>query len=161
MVLFVCVRLPLVIKDTNIDQHALKNDASVLLQNVHFTSRLQCVAYIVTILWVRRQEITDSYMITCRNSFISSELIANMQGDKAALLAEVQARMIADPEMARGIGLDPIDPTDPGLNQPVMAPMACPFSSGQAMTPKGRQAANGLCPMGYWSHQPCVQKYEA
>ena len=88
-------------------------------------------------------------MITCRNSFISSELIANMQGDKAALLAEVQARMIADPEMARGIGLDPIDPTDPGLNQPVMAPMACPFSSGQAMTPKGRQAANGLCPMGY------------
>jgi len=69
-----------------------------------------------------------------------------MQGDKAALLAEVQARMVANPEMAKGIGLDPIDPD---LNTPLVASGACPYSSGQAETPKGRQAASGLCPMGY------------
>ncbi len=72
-----------------------------------------------------------------------------MQGDKAALLAEVQARMVANPEMAKGIGLDPIDPTDPDLNRPIVASGGCPFSSGQAETPKGRQAVNGLCPMSY------------
>ncbi|DBA83022.1 hypothetical protein WJX77_004136 [Trebouxia sp. C0004] len=82
-------------------------------------------------------------------NFITSDLIANMQGDKAALLAEVQARMVANPEMAKGVGLDPIDPNDPGLNRPVGGSGACPYFSGQAQTPKGRQAANGLCPMSY------------
>ncbi len=65
------------------------------------------------------------------------------------MLAEVQARMVANPEMAKGIGLDPIDPNDPDLNTPLVASGACPYSSGQAETPKGRQAVSGLCPMGY------------
>lgn len=85
----------------------------------------------------------------CRSNFISADLIANMQGDKAALLAEVQARMVANPEMAKGIGLDPIDPKDAAVNVPVMGPAVCPFSSGQARTPKGRQAADGLCPISF------------
>lgn len=72
-----------------------------------------------------------------------------MQGDKAALLAEVQARMVANPEMAKGIGLDPIDPNDADLIRPIVASGGCLYSSGQAETPKGRQAANGLCPMSY------------
>ena len=72
-----------------------------------------------------------------------------MQGDKAALLAEVQARMVANPEMAKGLGLDPIDPNEPDLNRGPSAPMVCPFSAGMAKTPKGKQAANGLCPLGY------------
>ena len=72
-----------------------------------------------------------------------------MQGDKAALLAEVQARVVANPELAKGIGLDPIDPNDPDLHRPVTAPMGCPFPDGQAHTAKGRQASSGLCPMGH------------
>ena len=72
-----------------------------------------------------------------------------MQGDKAALLAEVQARMVANPEMAKGIGLDPIDPTDRDLNRPIGASGGCPYSSGHAETPKGRRAASGVCPMSY------------
>lgn len=82
-------------------------------------------------------------------NFISSDIIANMQGDKAALLAEVQARMVANPEMAKGIGLDPIDPRDAAVNVPVMGPVVRPFASGQAKTSKGREAASGLCPMGF------------
>ena len=74
-------------------------------------------------------------------------MIANMQGDKAALLAEVQARMVANPEMAKGIGLDLIDPKDAAVNEPFMGAGVCPFSSGQARTAKGRQADNGQCPM--------------
>ena len=85
----------------------------------------------------------------CRNNFIASDLIANMQGDKAALLAEVQARMVANPEMAKGIGLDPIDPKDAAVNVPVMGPGVCPFSSGQSRTPKGRPGTNGQCPMSF------------
>ncbi len=92
---------------------------------------------------------THSMHVNCRANFISSDLIANMQGDKAALLAEVQARMVANPEMAKGIGLDPIDPNDSDLYRPVSASGVCPFSSGQSQTPKGRLAANGVCPMGY------------
>ncbi len=72
-----------------------------------------------------------------------------MQGDKAALLAEVQARMVANPEMAKGIGLDPIDPDDSDLNRPIVASGVCAYSNGQAETPNGRQAASGLCPMSY------------
>ena len=72
-----------------------------------------------------------------------------MQGDKEALLAEVQARMVANPEMAKGIGLDPINPNNPDLNRPIVASGGCPYSSGQAETPKGRRAASGLCPMSY------------
>ena len=83
----------------------------------------------------------------CRSNFISADIIANMQGDKAALLAEVQARMVANPEMAKGIGLDPIDPKDAAVNEPVMGSGVCPFSSGQSRTAKGRRAADGLCPM--------------
>ncbi|KAL3156129.1 hypothetical protein ABBQ32_012425 [Trebouxia sp. C0010 RCD-2024] len=79
-------------------------------------------------------------------NFISADIIANMQGDKAALLAEVQARMVANPEMAKGIGLEPIDPKDAAVNVPVMGPVVCPFPTGQAKTPKGREAA---CPMGF------------
>lgn len=83
-------------------------------------------------------------------NFISSDLIANMQGDKAALLAEVHARMVANPELAKGVGLEPIDPNDPDLHRPVTAPMGtCPFSDGQAQTPKGRQGSSGQCPMGH------------
>ena len=73
-----------------------------------------------------------------------------MQGDKAALLAEVHARMVANPELAKGVGLEPIDPNDPDLHRPVTAPMGtCPFSDGQAQTPKGRQGSSGQCPMGH------------
>lgn len=70
-----------------------------------------------------------------------------MQGDKAALLAEVQARMVANPEMAKGIGLEPIDPKDAAVNVPVMGAGVCPFSNGQARTAKGRQTADELCPI--------------
>lgn len=72
-----------------------------------------------------------------------------MQGDKASLLAEVQARMVANPEMAKGIGLDPIDPKDAAVNVPVVGPGVCPSSSGQAGSMKGRQAASGQCPMSF------------
>ena len=72
-----------------------------------------------------------------------------MQGDKAALLAEVQARMVANPEMAKGIGLDPIDPKDAAVNVPVMGPGVCPFSSGQGGAMTGRQAASGQRPMSF------------
>lgn len=88
-------------------------------------------------------------LLCCSTNFISSDIIANMQGDKAALLAEVQARMVANPEMAKGIGLDPIDPRDAAVNVPVMGPVVRPFASGQAKTSKGREAASGLCPMGF------------
>ena len=89
------------------------------------------------------------FLLCCSTNFISADVIANMQGDKAALLAEVQARMVANPEMAKGIGLEPIDPKDAAVNVPVMGPVVCPFSSGQAKTPKGREAASGLCPMAF------------
>lgn len=72
-----------------------------------------------------------------------------MQGDKAALLAEVQARMVANPEIAKGIGLDPIDLDDPDLNRPIVPSGACPYSSGRGETAKGRQAAGGVCPISY------------
>lgn len=88
-------------------------------------------------------------LLCCSTNFISADVIANMQGDKAALLAEVQKRMVANPEMAKGIGLEPIDPKDAAVNVPVMGPVVCPFSSGQAKTPKGREAASAVCPMGF------------
>lgn len=84
-----------------------------------------------------------------RADSITTDLIANMQGDKAALLAEVQARMVADPEVAKGIGLEPIDPTHPDGDPFAMETASCPFSKGQAALPKGRGALNAGCPMGH------------
>ena len=78
--------------------------------------------------------------------------------------------MAANPDMAKGIGLEPIDPADPELNQPINGAGACPFADGQPFMPngkevrpngkpliangqthllKGRMAANGGCPMGH------------
>ena len=96
----------------------------------------------------------DNCFVLRRPNFISTDMIANMQGDKAALLAEVQARMVANPEMAKGIGLEPIDPADPDLHQPVLAPGVCPMGNFNGQAPplsRGRRTGSGGCPMGHWS----------